>query len=358
MTPIRKARHRTMALAALLAAWPMATAIAAEDANPRAAPRTGRLFLSTNGADTYAEFDLRSGKLTPLPVSPLSRRRGPDHWHGSAFTGAFVRTDPYGSLAFLEPRRFVQIGQADLSPFAGTGDRPRFSANVRVSPDGQFLLGYWWLRADSPRPRLFVKMLNGQAVDEDSPLDYDRDAYSEAVDWLPDGRYVYLAGDELVFAKPRAGIQQRLPLRLPEGIRSAGAELRVSPDGRRGLLTLNTPVGRINFRSLYTVGLEDGVVRPLTRPAPEVVRLGVAQHVMGATWSPDGQWVAFLTRGVNPGMGVAGAMPMCQSVRVVPADGSISSVNYDRADHFSIPDPRTRDRPLLGCASDELNWLP
>ena len=337
---------------------PLTSTLAAEESTARAAPRVGRLFLDTNGADAYAQLDLRSGTLTPLPGSALSRRRGRDAWHGGATAAAFVRTDQYGSLAFLESRRFAQIGQVDLGAFAGSGDKPRFSPSVRVSPDGQLVLGYLWVSQNSRQPKLFVKTLNGRGVDGDSPLDYDRAAYAAAADWLPDGRYVYLAGDQLVVAKPGAGIQQRLPLQLPAGIASTNAELRASPDGRRALLTLNTPLGRANFRSLYTVGLDDGVVRPLTRPSPEVVRMGVSLGVTGATWSPDGKWVAFLTRGVNSAMGAGSAMPMCQPVMAVPADGSTWSVDYGRPGEFALPDPRSPGRPLVGCATNELNWLP
>lgn len=339
-------------------ALPMATAFGADGGGSSAAPRVGRLFVNTNGADGYVQLDLRSGRLTPLPTSPLSRRRGPDAWQGNATGSAFVRVDPYGSLAFLEGKGFSMIGQADLSPFAGSGNKPRFASGVRLSPDGQLVMGYLWPSENARQPKLFVNTLRGRQVDGDSPLDYNRANYDNATDWLPDGRYVYLAGPELVIAKPGGGIQQRVPLRLPSGIAAAGGELRASPDGRRVLLTLNTPLGRANFRSLYTAELTDGVVRPLMLPSAGVVQLGVSQNVMGATWSPDGRWVAFLTRGVNAATGAGSAMPMCQSVRVVPVDGSTSRVDYDRADSFAMPDPRTPTRPLLGCASNELNWLP
>lgn len=344
------------AVAGLLAVASLA-AVAGEALPTSAPPREGQLFFYPNSR-AYVRLDLRTGTRTELPISTGIHRPGAfDYWYGSGSggNGALVRVDRSGSLTYYDAATLRKIGEFDVRPDASQGRKPIFSSGARISPDGRMALGYVRL-SRKDQPMLFVMSLGGKMIDTDSPLAYTRSLSDQAADWLPDGRYVYLAGSTLVVAKPGAGIVSRTALRLPANASAGNAELRASPDGRQVLLTLNTDENGTNYRTLHTVALSDGVVRPLTRPAAAVVQRRISMSATGATWSPDGKWVAFLVRGVNPG--VPGAFRSCMPVMAVPVGERTWAIDHIADDErLALREPG-KNTPLQGCALSELSWLP
>lgn len=316
--------------------------------------RQGQLVIAPGGGRKAVRFDLRTGRDVELPRSrrASSYLGTTDHWYASATSGGLVRDDGAGGLSLHDVRTLAEVGAIDIGRLPNT-DQPEVTGAVRASPDGRLLLGYWRANYRADAPRLFVIDPRVGVIESGSPLRYKASDYQSAADWLPDGRYVYLAGPRIVVARPGGGIESQAPLPLPPGVDPAGASLRASPDGQHLLLTLETHIAGADYGLLYTVRLDGSGLRQLTRPSDAALRARVRMNHSGS-WSPDGRWIAVAARGVNPG--AIGAYQSCVPVLVVPADAAMQAIDgvRDPAD-LKLRVPGQREE-LSACASVELGW--
>lgn len=337
-----------VAMTACLALW--GTAAAAAERLP------GRLLVEDGSGRAFDTrlVELSSGRSRVLPRSPAGEAQtSADTWQPGqpGGDGTLVRTDPIGNLAFFDGRSLREDGGIGLQPLRARGLDPKFRSAI-PSPDGKLLAGYWWPNGDG-KPRLFVITRGMKLVDNGSPLRYPTEGVTQAIDWLPDGRYVYLAGDTLVVARPGGGIVSQGRLALPRGVDPDGARLKVSPDGKHVLLTLATRT-RVPLGLLFTARIDGGAVTLVTEPGDRMVRGDVRLSMQGATWSPDGRWIAFVVRGVNPGM--AGGYDACRPVVVVPFDGNAHVVDgVGDEDRYGLR-VAGASAPLKACGT--VGWLP
>lgn len=143
------------------------------------------------------------------------------------------------------------------------------------------------------------------------------------------------------------------PLALPDGLDAEGATIKVSPDGKRLLLSLQVP-GKAALFLIFTLNLDGSDLRLLVHPSERTLKDNVRLSVQSPTWSPDGRWLAFVVRTVNPG--TYGFYDVCQPVLFVPShdgpyeiDGSLAAKTYA----ITLPGDR---KPLEACGN--INWLP
>ncbi|MGW8392432.1 TolB family protein [Pseudoduganella sp. HUAS MS19] len=332
-----------------------ATGMAAEARRPLP-PLPGKLLIEDGRQQSFETslVELSTGKTRRMPRSELSRSRtSADTWAAGqpAGSGTLLRTDPLGNLAFLEGATMNVLASINLVPLRERGLDPQFRSAI-PSPDGKYLLGYWQPNQEG-QPRLYVIGRELKLIENGSPLRYRAQGATNALDWMPDGRYLYLAGDNVVIAKPGEGIVSQTRLELPPGVDTEGASLKVSPDGRHLLLTLETQ-GKVALGLLYAVRIGDSQVRLLTQPAPRLANGLVRLSLQGASWSPDGRWIAFVIRGLNPG--APGYYQACQSVQVIPFDGAAHQVgDAEGEERRAVLLPGER-KPLAACGG--INWLP
>lgn len=345
-------RHTIIALAFLSSSGASAAAeiVRSQSSLP------GKLLIrdGRGGAFETNLIDLASGKTQRMPRSELSlSQTSADLWTSShpEGGGTLLRTDPLGNMAFMDARTMKVSAAIDLVPLRQHGLDPEFRSAI-PSPDGKLLLGYWQPNYEG-KPRLYVIARELKLIENGSPLRYRTDEASFAVDWLPDGRYVYLAGESLVVAKPGGGIISQTRLDIPAGVDPEGGFLKASPDGQHVLLTLYTrddvPLGL-----LFSARIGDSKLQLLTQPSPKMLNGSVRLSMQSATWSPDGRWIAFVIRGVNPG--AMGFYQSCQPVQVIPFNGAPHIVGgIDDEARYALRVPGEK-KPLESCGT--INWLP
>lgn len=342
--------RRTLLLALLLSSF------ASQAADMRRSPPVlpGRLLIEDGRQQAFETslVELSSGKTQRMPRSEIAKgQTSADTWAAGhpAGSGTLLRTDPLGNLAFMDGRTMDVLAAINLVPLRERGLDPQFRSAI-PSPDGKYLLGYWQPNQEG-KPRLFVIGRELKLIENDSPLRYPTQGATHALDWLPDGRYVYLAGNALVVARPGEGIISQTRLEIPGGADVEGASLKASPDGKHVILTLETQA-RVPLGLLYAARIGDSKLQLLTQPSAGIANGSVRLSVQGAAWSPDGRWIAFVMRGINPG--TPGYYQACQPVQVIPFDGATHIIG-GAEDRYSIHLPRD-SKPLAACG--RINWLP
>lgn len=332
------------------------------DPGPTGATPTdqGRLLYDPGAGKYLTRLNLQNGQATELPKSEYagSYLNTHDYWYvGTSGRGDLVREDKNGKVSFHDRTTLAATaGGFDIARLPGT-DQPALYGSTRLSPDGRYVLSYFKANYRSDQPTLTVMDRQGAIVESGSPLSYNRFEVRDAIDWLPDGRYVYLAGAQLVIAQPGQGVVGQVPLSLPTGTSLANASLRASPDGQRLLLTLQTTINATDYGLLYTVNLDGTNLRQLTAPSTRLQQSQVRGFHAGATWSPDGRWIAFAARGVNPA--APGTFDPCGPVIVLSSDATTFAVD-------GIADPADRKLTLNGgngtrqvvvdCGGIQLGW--
>lgn len=292
----------------------------------------GRLIV--NGPSSAQVFDLGTGAATTLPKSGASNYH--DRWEVRAGPALLVRVNDrldagHTQVSYLDGAS-LQSAAADTV----LGNDP---AQALLSPDGRHLLAYWYDDA------------GGETVLDRTITVFDRSgaivkrhaqpsAYFEpyALDWLPDGRYVYLDGKRLMVSSPGAltATTAATLSQLPDA--DAGASsLAASPDGQRIVFAWHEGSGD---QYLWTVGLDGGGLRRLTRaPAGQETSPLEFRHG-GPVWSPDGAWIAaaFNLRGTTTapvfpddpftGAKITGTTGCNDQVVVLPADGQDIALSW------------------------------
>ena len=279
----------------------------------------GRLVVQSATGPATA-FDLRNGQRASWPSS----RTGGNDWYGSTDPGFMLRLGAGGPNGTQIAER---IRTTDWTATGATINLPGSFTRPKVSPNGKYILTFWQPGSDPAQLRLTIfSTETGEIVKRGSQLDGEIVSSSPA-GWLPDGRYVYLAGRRLFESSPtmaesilRATLSA-LPSNSASGndadIKSNGSQLSVSPDGQKIAFSWTAPrPGKENTDdSNIWVAQADGTgLHQLTSPSDPTSPLRF--NYGNATWSPDSQWVAAAL--YMGGVSVAPIFPPDQSFPGVP----------------------------------------
>lgn len=303
---------------------------------------------------------LGSRKTTPLPKSDWYAHHAeqPDEWSGSVNSNTLVRLDREGRVDLFDAGSLRRTGGFSLQQLPHGEGRAQFVGRVKPSPDGRYLLAYW--RASdygTDDPELAVFDRNGRIVERGLPYRYKRWAAREAIDWLPDGRYAYFAGDRIVIRQPGSPTQLSAPVQLPPHTDANETDLAVSPDSRRLLWSLvdRSQEDRDLFhRYIYVSNLDGTGLHPLSALTGASVNVSW-NHAMPA-WSPDGKYVAFVvsTRGAY---GAPGVPTGCPAAFIVPSDGRAVPLDGERVPSGSAAFSPGPDGSVVPACGGALLWL-
>ena len=313
-----------------------------------------------------AELSLASSVFAKLPRSDFSRANNaqPDSWTINNAIGShadFVRVDRVGNVDFFDRVTLARTGGFSLSDEPNSNS-PRFWSDVKPSPDGRYILAYWKQDYHDENPMLAVFDRNGNVVQQGAPVDYDVTFYWNAFDWLPDGRYVFLAGPTLVTATVGNLQPQLHDLVLPAGVGTGGAELSVSPDGTQiaAKLAINLPDLSGNPQGRGVLFVTDAAMttfRQLTTLTQRAQGDGAIAH-SNAMWSPDGKYIAFTI--AYPQAGLALAPAGCPPELVVPASAqsvAIDGIEDPPSLQFLVTAPNGTTTAVHSCYA-KMSWVP
>jgi hypothetical protein len=311
------------------------------------------------GEKRVQQIDLSTGtSRTSLPRS-LPSEQYDEHDSWTASVGGYVRRDVTESLTFFDPLTEVQTGKLDPESIPGN-DLPEFQGLVRLSPDGNFLLTYFRLNYRSDFPIMTVMRRDGTIVQSGSSYEYDRFWHRYLIDWLPDGgRYVYMAGEAIVLSSLSEGVISHTPITLPTNVTLEGGSLRASPDGKRLLLALGNTIEGTVYTVLFTINIDGTGLRQLTKPSERLIKSAVRMGLNSA-WSPDGKWVAFSARGVNPG--APGFYSPCQPVQIISSSltepVTVDGINDPEERQLTLTNADGKKTVVEDCAWHEMSWVP
>jgi TolB protein len=181
---------------------------------------------------------------------------------------------------------------------------PGLEIDPGLSPDGKLLA---YVAGTPGEMRLYVRQLGGSA-----PIAVARDGerFARTPYWSPDGSRLLFLSDRGIELAPALGGTSRL-LVAAAGSLVAGP---IAPDGRSFAYARND--------SLY--------VQALQGSAPSL--LAVAHELHSISWSPDGQWIAYVTGNIHFVWDVSLGSSAPSSIWIVPAAGGAPSpVTDDQA---------------------------
>lgn len=326
----------------------------------------GSPFMHAQSYDS-AELALASGQLSGLPRSAWSsaNRAEPDQWAVSAATGSsadLVRQDWVGNIDFFDRKSLTRTGGFSIGNLPNT-NQPKFYSIAKPSPDGQHVLAYWKADYRDDRPVLAVFDRAGNVVQQGVSIDYDPSFYWNAFDWLPDGRYLLLAGTTLAVGTVGNTTMTTIQVTPPAGVGTGGAEMSVSPDGTKiaWKLAINLPDqnGVQQGRGvLFISDLQAGTFRQLTTLSSRAQASDGEIAHSNAVWSPDGQYLAFSI--AYPQSGLAIPISECPAELVLPVSSptvAIDGLNDPASEHFQAVDPSTgKTSPVQSCYQ-QVSWF-
>lgn len=302
----------------------------------------------------HAVFDLTTAQRAVLPVSPSGVDN--ERWSTGARAGTVLRLQSGGTLTRFDTTTLAQQG----SPVALPGN----TSTPQLSADGQYLLAF------AGNTLTIYNAATGAVVEDVSNLD-GYTVLGVPAAWLPDGRYVYLAGKTLYATRPGSPTTDTittLALPGPTPASVMNVDLAASPDGRR--LALSWLDGDTEDTDLWVVNVDGTGLRALTRSAqPDSLDYVHASPV----WSPDSKWVAGVlymsgtsASPVYPdqpflGARITGSTGCIDQVFVVDADGATVRLDwpsFDAAHGIKVrADSGVGGQWLATCAA-RIAWLP
>lgn len=350
----------------------LALAAALACASGNAATPEGLLLVRPSSISSEGDgslVDLHSGRTRMLPRSAVAQRTSgyEDTWFvnsASTSNGTLVRVDGRQRIEFFDRSGSTRTGGFSVNDLSGV-NQPQLWGPVKPSPDGRYVLAYWKKDYRQEQPKLTVFDQTGRVVESGSKYRYDAQGHNEAFDWLPDGRYIYLAGNKIELTTIGDANLRVAILALPSNVSTRGT-LVASPDGRRLLMTLPTTLKDkagvdTQFGLLYTSNLDGTMLRQLTMPSARAQATGGKVLHRRSTWSPTGEYVAFAID-AGRAYSVAGFGNGCPPVTVVPSNGEripIDGLSDPDSYHLLIQDTKSRTRvPLKACwTAARLTWL-
>lgn len=314
----------------------------------------GRLVVQATDGPSFA-YDLRTGQGAPLPMSTLGP--GNNDWYGNTSKNVLLRVLRQG----IDTTKTVEaVRTSDWSvlnePLTVTGT----STRVKLSPSGKYLLTFWQPGNSSDERELTIfEVATGNLVKRGSALN-GRIVTGGPAAWLPDDRYVYLAGRKLYRSSPTQAADEEIATlsALPDNslsqnnidVLSTGTELNVSPDGTKIAFDWRTVRRNVTGdRNIWVVNTDGTGLRQLTAPVDPSSPL---EYPYGnPTWSPDSQWVAGVLY-MNGGV-VAPIFPPDQSFPGVPG-GIIGSTGCGGNPVFVLP--ATAEKVALSWPTHDVRY--
>ena len=240
-------------------------------------------------------MNLTTGEQRSLPASP-----------GGSFDVWSVSQDGQTLARWTrdDSQSSYPVSWFDAASLAPRGSEQRVSnllglSELQLSANSRWVLAQYGDGFRAPRRLTVFDAQTLALVKQGSQLD-GADVVADPQAWLPDGRYVYLRANELWVSAPDRTTSELLArLALPPNDAVDGSSyvagqssLAVSPDGSRIAFTWRVRRGNGMDTQIFTARIDGSDLRQMTAVADNTDPLSYAFG--SPTWSPDGQWVAFV----------------------------------------------------------------
>lgn len=255
----------------------------------------GRLLVNSPDGRNARLMNLTTGQQSGLPASTDPTF---DKWSVNQNGKTLVRLtrddglDRY-PLAWIDAATLTIKGApTSVSDLLGFSE-------LLLSADGEWALAQY---GDNYRADRRLTVFNAQDMSvhkQGSQLD-EANVTGEPQAWLPDGRYLYLRANDLWVSSPSSNTSELVAtLALPpndavyEDSYVAGkSSLAISPDGSRIAFTWRVKRANDMDTLIYTARTDGSDLRQMTAVADATDP--ISYDFGSPTWSPDGQWIAFV----------------------------------------------------------------
>ncbi len=263
--------------------------------HPLGITRSGAFYYSerTSSQNAFiASLDFETGKITVPPrllTERFTNSSSTPAWSADGRQLVYTHHRGDGTPDTLIIRADSGGNERQVLPAV----RLRRGSRIRWHANGESLLALGASETESGLYRIDAK--TGEVA---LLLDRSNIASWAAVDWTPDGKWVFVAGGE-----SRRAIIRRDAVSGEEKIlyrgKSSARSFRISPDGRQLVFVARAAQpGEKNVLRLLSI--EEGEVRDLFSPSK--TDGGFAWAGLVTAWTPDGRHILFVTQknGTNP----------------------------------------------------------
>lgn len=263
----------------------------------------GRLVVNSPLGDATV-LNLQTGGTSPLPASGIKATNSADgdQWQSTAASAVLLRFNSTQLAGDGAPNVRVSVYDGVSSTTASVSWKVsgRIHGTPLVSPDGKQALAFYSATPGAD-PRLSVwDMQSGNMLKQGSVLDGEIIMDTPAA-WLPDGRYVYLAGNRLVASSATASSDTELArlTGLPsnnaanwQGYVSGQSTLAISPNGKRVAFSWSEQRGVSIDKHIWVANIDGTALHRLTKVSDADSPLDF--RFLSPSWSPDSLWVVAL----------------------------------------------------------------
>ncbi|TPN88948.1 TolB family protein [Aquimarina algicola] len=252
---------------------------------------TGKLFVHENDYGSYL-LDLASGIFTEIPNTDWENQN--DRFP-SGVANFWAIPAKYDHQEFIiKVRNCKRVNDDVLSP--------SLTCIAIQNYKGEYVSQFELLYAvrgsvHLSRNREYLALFRniGQSVSSDKWLEiYDREGNlisdqkldETSIDWLPNGRLVYIQNRSFIFTEPYSTTPD-YQLTLPEMISGSPGQISVSPDGTRVAFSMIHTSNFATTRATPYVMNSDGTnIKQLADVPGEEFPI-----INSPTWSPDSKWI-------------------------------------------------------------------
>ena len=259
--------------------------------HPLGITRSGAFYYSqpTSSQNAFiASLDFETGKLTAPPrrlTERFTNSSSTPVWSADGRQLVYTHHRGDGSPDTLIIRADGGGNERQVLPAV----RLRRGSRIRWHADGKSLLALGASETESGLYRIDAK--TGEAA---LLLDRSNIASWAGVDWTPDGKWVFVAGDSrrAIIRRDLASGQEEILYRGKSSVRS----FRLSPNGQR-LVFVERAAQPGEKNVLRLLSIEEGEVRDLFSPSK--TDGGFAWGSLVTAWTPDGRHILFVTQKNN-----------------------------------------------------------